>query len=87
VLIDRIRTQVVGGFFTANHGAKRAVGSRTARDFLESFSEAAPPGEAEPLYETFCKSLSALTVAVSRGVFGARMSVELVNDGPVTIVL
>ena len=52
-----------------------------------SFSEAAPPEVAESLYETFCAELTALGVRVERGVFGARMAVELVNDGPVTIVL
>ena len=52
-----------------------------------SFSEAAAPEEAEPLYERFCADLEALGVTVARGVFGASMAVELVNDGPVTIVL
>ena len=52
-----------------------------------SFSEAAPPKEAEPLYVHFCEALAAQGVQVERGVFGARMHVELVNDGPVTIVL
>jgi D-aminoacyl-tRNA deacylase len=52
-----------------------------------SFADAAPPVAAEPLYERFCASLAALGVVVERGVFGARMAVELVNDGPVTIVL
>jgi D-aminoacyl-tRNA deacylase len=52
-----------------------------------SFSEAAQPDEAERLYETFCTALAATGVDVERGVFGARMAVELVNDGPVTIVL
>jgi D-tyrosyl-tRNA(Tyr) deacylase len=52
-----------------------------------SFSEAAPPEEAEPLYEHFCEALAAQGVRVERGVFGARMHFELVNDGPVTIVL
>ena len=45
------------------------------------------PEEAEPLYEQFCADLAALGVPVARGVFGATMAVELVNDGPVTIVL
>jgi D-aminoacyl-tRNA deacylase len=52
-----------------------------------SFSGAAPPGQAEPLYDAFCAALRALGVEVSTGRFGARMAVELTNDGPVTIVL
>jgi D-aminoacyl-tRNA deacylase len=52
-----------------------------------SFSEAAAPERAEPLYERFCTALEAFGVSVSRGVFGARMALELENDGPVTIVL
>ena len=59
----------------------------TAKGNRPSFSEAAPPEEAEPLYEAFCASLRELGVPVETGVFGARMAVELVNDGPVTIVL
>ena len=51
------------------------------------FSQAAPRAEAEPLYEAFCEALRDLGVHVQTGVFGARMAVELVNDGPVTIVL
>jgi D-tyrosyl-tRNA(Tyr) deacylase len=52
-----------------------------------SFAEAARPEPAEPLYERFCAALRELGVPVETGVFGARMAVELVNDGPVTIVL
>ena len=52
-----------------------------------SFVGAAPAEQAEPLYERFCASLRAEGVAVQTGSFGARMAVELVNDGPVTIVL
>jgi D-tyrosyl-tRNA(Tyr) deacylase len=52
-----------------------------------SFAAAAPPEEAEPMYELFCSALGAHGVRIERGVFGARMAVELVNDGPVTIVL
>ncbi len=59
----------------------------TAKGNRPSFTEAAPPEEAEPLYEAFCAALGALGVPVETGVFGARMEVELVNDGPVTIVL
>jgi len=59
----------------------------TAKGNRPSFSHAAPPQEAEPVYEAFCSSLRGLGVEVVTGVFGARMQVELVNDGPVTIVL
>jgi D-aminoacyl-tRNA deacylase len=59
----------------------------TARGNRPSFVEAAPPERAEPLYESFCEALRAQGVPVETGVFGARMAVELVNDGPVTIVL
>jgi D-tyrosyl-tRNA(Tyr) deacylase len=52
-----------------------------------SFSAAAPPEQAEPLYEAFCSALQELGVQIATGRFGARMAVELVNDGPVTIVL
>jgi D-aminoacyl-tRNA deacylase len=52
-----------------------------------SFTGAAPPEDAEPLYDRFCESLSGVGVSVERGIFGARMAVALVNDGPVTIVL
>jgi D-aminoacyl-tRNA deacylase len=59
----------------------------TAKGNRPSFTEAARSEEAEPLYEIFCEALETLGVHVERGVFGARMEVELVNDGPVTIVL
>ena len=52
-----------------------------------SFTAAAAPEGGEPLYEVFCAALVDEGVPVERGVFGARMAVELVNDGPVTIVL
>jgi D-aminoacyl-tRNA deacylase len=59
----------------------------TAKGNRPSFTEAAPPEEAEPLYKRFCEELRALGVEVATGVFGARMELELVNDGPVTIIL
>jgi D-tyrosyl-tRNA(Tyr) deacylase len=52
-----------------------------------SFSAAARPEVAEPLYEMFCETLRGLGVTVETGTFGARMAVELANDGPVTIIL
>ena len=59
----------------------------TAKGNRPSFTRAAQPEEAEPLYESFCASLRALGVRVETGVFGARMRVELANEGPVTLVL
>ncbi|MCZ6598154.1 MAG: D-aminoacyl-tRNA deacylase [Planctomycetota bacterium] len=52
-----------------------------------SFDAAAPPELAVPLYETFVESLRGLGLTAETGEFGARMEVELVNDGPVTFHL
>ena len=59
----------------------------TAKGNRPSFSDAAPPAAAEPVYEAFVAALRALGVEVTTGAFGARMRVELVNDGPVTVVI
>jgi D-tyrosyl-tRNA(Tyr) deacylase len=59
----------------------------TTKGNRPSFAEAAAPDEAEALCERFCSELRELGVQVETGVFGAKMDVELVNDGPVTIVL
>jgi len=52
-----------------------------------SFIAAAPPEQAKKLYEEFSEALRRLGVNVATGVFQAMMSVELVNEGPVTILL
>ena len=52
-----------------------------------SFIAAAPPEQAKKLYEEFSEALSRLGVTVATGVFQAMMSVESVNEGPVTILL
>jgi D-aminoacyl-tRNA deacylase len=52
-----------------------------------SFMAAASPEIAKALYEEFCGTLAALGITVATGVFQAVMSVELVNEGPVTILL
>lgn len=67
--------------FTLIADSKRQRGTRP------DFSGAAPAAVAEGLYEAFGAALTALGVPVETGVFGARMQVEIVNDGPVTIIL
>ena len=67
--------------FTLIADSKRQKGTRP------DFSKAAGPEIAEPLYERFCQALRELGVPVQTGVFGARMAVSLVNDGPITLVL
>ena len=52
-----------------------------------SFVAAAPPEQAKKLYEEFSEALRTLGIDVATGIFGAMMSVELVNEGPVTILL
>ena len=52
-----------------------------------SFVAAARPERAKMLYEEFCSALTSLNVPVQTGIFQASMSVELVNEGPVTILL
>jgi len=59
----------------------------TTKGNRPSFIAAASPEFAEPVYERFCVALRELGVVVEQGVFGARMEVELVNNGPVTLVV
>jgi len=59
----------------------------TRRGRRPGFTGAAPPDQAERLYERFATALAALGPRVARGRFGAEMEVELVNDGPFTIWL
>ena len=80
-LLDTGGQALVVSQFTLIADSKRQRGTRP------DFSKAARPEQAEPLYELFCQELRDLGVPVQTGVFGARMQVELVNDGPVTIVL
>ena len=80
-LLDIGGAALVVSQFTLIADSRRQKGTRP------DFSGAARPEAAEPLYERFCAELRALGVLVETGVFGARMAVELVNDGPVTVVL
>ena len=80
-LLDTGGEALVVSQFTLLADSRRQKGTRP------SFSDAARPEVAEPLIERFCDALRALGVPVQTGVFGAYMEVELVNDGPVTIVL
>jgi D-tyrosyl-tRNA(Tyr) deacylase len=51
------------------------------------FTEAARPEHAEPLFERFCELLARAGIGVARGVFRAHMEIELLNDGPVTLLI
>ena len=59
----------------------------TRRGNRPSFTDAAAPEQGEAIYEAYVEALRAEGVPVETGVFGAHMRVELVNDGPVTILL
>jgi len=52
-----------------------------------SFTEAASPDKGEMFYNQFCEKLELYDLKVERGVFGAMMDVDLINDGPVTILI
>ncbi|HJM58662.1 MAG TPA: D-aminoacyl-tRNA deacylase [Planctomycetota bacterium] len=76
--------QVGGELLVVSQFTLAANGRRGRRP---SFDQALEPSLAEPLYESFVGALEALGLPCSRGVFGAQMAVELLNDGPVTFVL
>jgi len=80
-LLDIGGAALVVSQFTLIAGKRRQKGTRP------DFSRAARREVAEPLYERFVAALRDLGVHVETGVFGALMQVELVNDGPVTIVM
>jgi D-tyrosyl-tRNA(Tyr) deacylase len=80
-LLDTSGEALVVSQFTLITDTTRQKGARP------DFSRAAPRQEAESLYDGFCEALRAAGVEVETGTFGARMQLDLVNDGPVTIVL
>ncbi len=82
--LDRSLVDVAGAALVVSQFTLQAD---TEKGNRPSFTAAARPEVAEPLYERFCDALRQLGVRVETGVFGARMQLELVNDGPVTIVL
>lgn len=73
-----------GGFLVVS---QFTLAASLARGRRPSFNSAAPPGEAEPLIERLVAALRATGRPVATGRFGAHMEVELVNDGPVTLIL
>ena len=79
-LLDAGGAALVVSNFTLIVDTSRQRGTRP------DLSKAARADLAEPIYERFCSALRDLGVQVETGVFGARMQVELVNDGPVTLI-
>ncbi|MEP6892380.1 MAG: D-aminoacyl-tRNA deacylase [Gaiellaceae bacterium] len=82
--LDRSIAEIGGGALVVS---QFTLVADTRKGNRPSFAAAAPPDLAEPLYKRFCDALRAEGVEVATGVFGARMELTLVNDGPVTIVL
>ena|SRR5436190_5978001 len=80
-LVDTAGAALVVSQFTLLANSRRQKGTRP------DFSHAAPKAQAEPLCDAFCAALHENGVPVQTGIFGARMALELVNDGPVTIIL
>ena len=63
------------------------LGADVSHGNRPSFTGAAAPAIAEPLYERFCAQLGDCGVPVEKGVFGADMQIDLAADGPVTILM
>jgi D-aminoacyl-tRNA deacylase len=80
-LLDVHGSALVVSQFTLIADSKRQRGTRP------SFTHAARPKQAESLYEAFIGALRDEGIEVQSGIFGARMQLELLNDGPVTIIL
>jgi D-tyrosyl-tRNA(Tyr) deacylase len=80
-LVETHGSTLVVSQFTLIADSKRQRGARP------SFTHAARPEQAEPLYEAFIGALRDEGIEVQTGVFGAYMQLELVNDGPVTIII
>lgn len=76
--------QVGGGVLVVSQFTLAADGRRGRRP---SFDRAAPPAEAEPLYERFVSAIRSAGLEVATGRFGAAMRIHLVADGPVTFAL
>jgi D-tyrosyl-tRNA(Tyr) deacylase len=80
-LLDIGGDALVVSQFTLLADSRRQKGTRP------SFSDAAPREKAEPIIEAFVQALRGHGVHAETGVFGGKMAVELVNDGPVTLVI
>jgi D-aminoacyl-tRNA deacylase len=78
-VIDTHGSTIVVSQFTLYADARR--GNRP------SFTDAAPPDQASPLVDLFAQALRGMGIPTGQGVFGAHMQVDLLNDGPVTILL
>ena len=82
--MNRSIREVCGSALVVSQVTLAADGRKGRRPSLDG---AAPPARAQELYRAFSAHLAAQGVATETGVFGARMEVELVNDGPVTLIL
>ena len=85
--LDRMNCSVsdIGGGVLAI--SEFTLAADTLKGLRPSFSSAAPPADAEALYDYFVQQLRAKHPTVATGIFAADMQVKLVNDGPVTFLL